>query len=121
MVISIVCFVAVVALAWYVFVERPTIVAIDAGQRLHAALQLGDEVVTVEGVHGTIHRIDGARLLLAIGAEWLTVDASAIVGRSAHPAGAAHGGTTMRVLGGEFADAASRWFGQSGRQAASSG
>jgi len=47
----------------YVFLAKPQLKRVSENEKLLASLQVGDTVVTIGGLIGTITRIEGPRLL----------------------------------------------------------
>lgn len=112
MIVSSALVVVVIALAWYLLVERPSVERRAEATRLARSIQVGDHVMTSDGMVVVVLRIDGRHLLARmLSGTQIVVDVDSVLDRAAVTGAPAHGGSGVSALDREYAATTAKWFG----------
>ena len=83
----IIAYFAVIALAFFLLIVLPQRRRSNAHRALLAALQVGDEVITIGGILGTIRELDDERIALEVAEGVVVTVARNAIAQLATPAG----------------------------------
>lgn len=111
MVISTIITASVIALSWYLLVERSARVARDRAAQIAAQLAPGDLITTSDGLLLQVVSVAGDSCVgRTTSGHHIVVSSSSVLDRQA-PVAASAGAPAAELLGHEFSATADRWFG----------